>query len=125
MLQLHVFADVPVLRGLTAALVKSPIVAGPFKPMSWQPFCFLWTEVVLFDGPGALSEVDAPSRQIAVDPYPTKSRILLPVGQLVRLNAVVPLTSATLPAPAARSIVVPGVKSGLGNGRPTAPPVAS
>ena len=77
--------------------------------------------MVLFDGPGALSDVDAPSRQIAVDPYPTKSRMVVTVRQLVLLNAVVPLTSATRPALADKSIV-PVVKSGLGKGLPAAPP---
>src|ERR1700686_2320524 len=117
------FADVPVLRGLIPALVKSPVAAGPFKPRSWQPFCFLCTDVVLFDGPGALSEVEAPSRQIAVEPYPTRSRIVAPEGQAVALNAVLLLTRATLPLPAA--MLIEPVASAVGKGLPTAPPDAS
>ncbi|MGZ5437767.1 MAG: hypothetical protein ACXW3F_17085, partial [Pyrinomonadaceae bacterium] len=115
MLQLHVFAADEVFRGFGASAgdVKSALLL----PVSWQPPNFRCADVVLL-GAAALSAVVAPSRQIALVPYPTKSIIVAPVGHVALLSAPVPLTSATLPAVAAMSVNVPGIRSGVGNGLP-------
>ena len=60
-----------------------------------------------------------PSKQLAAPPYPTKSRICGPVGQ-VPLSGVKLETNATLPLVLLRSIVP--MASAAGRGAPTPPP---
>src|SRR5438094_434170 len=76
-----------VLRGFGAPAVKS----SPFWFVSVQPLLFLSTAFVLL-GAGVGPE---PSKQFAVDPYPTKSWMLAPAGH-DPVRAVVVLTSVTL-----------------------------
>ncbi len=81
--------------------------SSPFWSVSVQPLLFLSTAFVLL-GAGVGPE---PSKQFAVDPYPTKSRMLAPPGH-DPVRAVVVLTSATLLAVA--DIAIVPVASGAG-----------
>ena len=92
-----------VWRGFGAPAVKS----RAFWSVSVQPLLFLSTAFVLLGadvGP-------EPSKQFAVDPYPTKSWMLAPAGQ-EPVRVVVVLTSATLPAVA--DIAIEPLASGVG-----------
>ena len=63
----------------------------------------------------------APSKQLAVLPYPTRSTTLAFAGQTPD-KGIVELTSVTFPAVAAREIVP--TTSGVGSCRPVLPPDA-
>lgn len=91
------------LRGAGVPLIKS----AALFPVSTQPSDLRNTAFVLL-GAGA----GVPSEQFAPLPYPTKSMSAVPDGH-APVSAVVWLTSATLPAVAAR-LMLP-VASGVGS----------
>ena len=101
-----------VFRGAGAAERKSV----EFWLRSWHPFSALNIAVVL----DPATDAALPSKQLAV-PYPTKSTIEAPVGQLVPdVIVVLLLTSATFPfAPEILRAVF--AASSAGSNAPTAP----
>ena len=88
---------------------------------------FVLTTEVLFglvEGPGAGAE---PRKQLAVEPYPTMSRILVSASSAAQVASAVPmavvlLTRATLPAVAERFGELPET-SGVGSAAPVVPAV--
>jgi len=103
------FVGEPLFRGFGVPVLKSVALLS----VSVQPFAARSTAVVLL---GAGVE-PVPSKHVVL-PKPTKSMMLAPVGQ-APLSAVVPLTSATLPA-VALILIVPVA---FGVGRFVVPPV--
>ena len=104
---------VEVFLGFGAETAKSV----EFVCVSVQPSAFRNAAVVL-DGAGA----DAPRKQFAEPPYPTKSMMLELFGH-VPLSAVVEFMSATFPAVAAKFMVP--LTSGVGSAAPVVPPELS
>src|SRR6185503_2023513 len=103
----QLFVGDELLRGLGEPTEKSMLLLSESK----QPPRLRRAAVVLLKLPVG----PAPSKQLAVVPYPTRSTAH--VGQ-EPLKAVVEVVRATLPAPAAMRIVP--VASGVGSGLPTA-----
>lgn len=84
--------------------------------VSVHPFAPLKAALVLL----AVGAGPVPLKQFAVPPYPRKSTMFASVGQ-EPVKAVVFLTRATLPAPAAIAIVP--IASGVGRDAPLLPPL--
>src|ERR1051325_1151052 len=103
-----------VLRGFGAAAVKSEA----FWFVSVQPPCARRTALVLLGaGVGPV-----PSKQLAVEPKPTKSAMFALLGQ-APVCAVVTFAKRTLPAVA--DMLIPPVASGVGSGVVPPAPAAS
>jgi len=111
--KLHICIALAVFLGFGADVAKS----FPLFAESVQPALARTTAVEL---PGAAAA--APSKQLTLLPYPTRSTIFGSLGQ-VPLSGVVVFTSATLPAVAASAI--DPLASGEGRATPLAPPEAS
>src|SRR5690348_3157308 len=101
-----------VLRGLGAPTAKSVLLLS----VSVAPAALRKAAVVL----ESVAVGPVPSKQFVPVPYPARSTILAPVGQVPE-RTVVLFTSATLPAPAAIAIPEP-VPVASGVGRSVVPP---
>src|SRR5215208_6559446 len=116
-------ASAPVVRGLGVAAVKSSALSS----VSVAPLPARKSARTML----IVGAAPPPSKKFAPDvpvPYPTRSTILASaaaghgVEPPLQPRGVSPLTSATLPAPAAIAIGSPSVMFGSGSGAPLIPP---